>query len=69
MMRAKSTRVIWRWAILLASWPIFQGGCIGDIQREMEVLFATEANPTLIHDSDIVERFGLDFLKFFIDFW
>ncbi len=68
-MRAKITSLIWRVAMLAAGWQLLQGGCIGDVQREMEMLFALEASPALIHDSYIVDRFGLEFLKSFIDFW
>ena len=68
-MRLKMASWIWRAAMLTIGWSLLQGGCVGDIQREMEVLFATEASPTLIHDSAIVDRFGLEFLKFFVDFW
>jgi len=32
-------------------------------------VFALEASPALIHDSTLVDRFGLEFLKAFIDFW
>ena len=68
-MRLKMASWIWQVAMLGAGWQLLQGGCVGDIQREMEVLFAPEASPTLIHDSFIVDRFGLEFLKFFVDFW
>ena len=68
-MRSKTKRFIGWLAVLFAGLPLLQGGCIGDIQREMEVLFATAASPALIHDSAIVDRFGLEFLKFFVDFW
>lgn len=68
-MRTRTTRLIWRIVMICAGWQLLQGGCLGDIQREMEVLFATEASPALLHDSAIVDRFGLEFLKFFVDFW
>jgi len=42
-MRAKITSLIWRVAMLAAGWQLLQGGCIGDVQREMEVLFAPGA--------------------------
>ena len=68
-MRAKTISMIWRLAMLCTGWQLLQGGCFGNIQREMEVLFAPAASPTLIRDSFIVDRLGLDFLKFFVDFW
>ncbi len=48
---------------------ILVGGCVGDMQREFEVLFAGAANPTLIRDSVIGQVLGFEFLDFFANFW
>jgi hypothetical protein len=48
----------------MGSW-LLQAGCIRDIQREIEVLFAPEANPTLIHNSALVDFFGPEILRLF----
>ena len=50
--------------LVMGSW-ILQAGCIRDIQREFEVLFRPEANPTLIHGSFLVDLFGPEILGLF----
>jgi len=44
---------------------ILQSGCIRDVQRELEVLFATEANLDFIQDSFIVNLLGPQILKLY----
>ncbi|UCD29243.1 MAG: hypothetical protein JSV03_01815 [Planctomycetota bacterium] len=59
-------RVLIKHLLMLAAgcW-LLQAGCIRDIQREFEVLFRPEANPTLIHDSYLVDTFGPEILGLF----
>ena len=49
----------------LGGW-VLQAGCIRGIQRELEVLLRTEANPTLIWDSVLVDVLGPKILSLFI---
>ena len=64
-MRSNIRRWIRQLLILgMGSW-LLQAGCIRDIQREIEVLFRPEANPTLIHDSFLVDFFGPEILSLF----
>ena len=56
---------VWRACLMgVAGWT-FQGGCIGDIQREVEVLLRPEANPTLIRESLLVDLLGPEVLSLF----
>lgn len=58
---------VWtRWMVLLGStgW-LFQAGCARIFTREVEVLFAAAANPTLIGQSFLVDVFGLSILGLF----
>ena len=59
---AWATRVL----VLGAGGWVCQGGCIGDIQRELEVLFRPEANPTLIRGSFLVDLLGPEILSLFM---
>jgi hypothetical protein len=38
-------------------------GCIGDIQRELSVLLATEAEPLLIRDSFVADLLGAELIR------
>lgn len=54
-----------RWvAMLSAGCWLFEGGCLGFVQRELEVLMAPQSNPTLIRTSLLYEVFGPGFLSF-----
>jgi hypothetical protein len=54
-----------RWSLMVGVCYLCQAGCLGLLQRELEVLFRPEANPALIYDSILVERFGLAILGLF----
>ena len=55
-----------RHMLLLATGTLVgQGGCIGDLQRELEVLLSPEANPTLIRESFLVDLVGPRILSLF----
>jgi hypothetical protein len=47
----------------MAGW-IFQTGCIRDIQRELEILWAPEANINNVYGSWLVHTFGPQILQF-----
>ena len=53
-----------RWLILLGStgW-LFQAGCARIFTREIEVVFATAANPALSGQSILVDVFGAGLLR------
>jgi hypothetical protein len=38
-------------------------GCVGQIQRELSVLFASEVEPLLIRDSIVAELLGTDLIR------
>ncbi|HPD31850.1 MAG TPA: hypothetical protein PLL20_17800 [Phycisphaerae bacterium] len=44
--------------LFLAGYWLFQGGCLGFVQRELEVLVAAESNGVLIRSSFLYEVFG-----------
>jgi hypothetical protein len=44
---------------------MLQAGCVGDIQRELEVLLRPEANPMLIRESFLIDVFGPEILSLF----
>lgn len=47
------------WVVMLsAGYWLFQGGCLGVLQREIEVLVAAESNGVLIRSSYLYEIFG-----------
>jgi hypothetical protein len=48
----------------LGAW-MWQAGCVQIVQRELEVLLRPEANPTLIHNSALVNLFGPKILTLF----
>lgn len=54
-----------RWIALLVSgcW-LFDGGCVGFVQRELEVLMAPGSNPTLVRNSFLYDVFGPELLVF-----
>ncbi len=56
-MKTRRTWIV-RLTILFVSFPLLQGGCTRLWQREMEVLVAHEASPTLINQSFLFNRFG-----------
>jgi len=68
-MRRSLAAVTWKLLMVGMSWHLLQTGCVRDLQREMEVLFAPEANSTLLYDSWVFNRLGPDFLAFFTRFW
>ncbi len=49
-----------RWVVMLiAGCWLFEGGCLGIIQRELEVLMAPGSNsPTMVRNSYLFEIFG-----------
>jgi len=50
--------------VALGAW-LCQAGCVQIVQRELEVLLRPEANPTLIHNSALVNLFGPSILTLF----
>ncbi|GMU22116.1 MAG: hypothetical protein AMXMBFR13_22040 [Phycisphaerae bacterium] len=55
-----------RWAItLLAGSWMLQAGCVRILQQEIEVLFAPDANPSLIRGSFLVNALGPQILSWF----
>jgi hypothetical protein len=55
-----------RWVMMLAvgCW-LFEGGCLGWVQIQMEVLMAPQSNsPVLIRDSFLYELFGPRLIAF-----
>ncbi len=59
-----------RWIVMcIAGCWLFEGGCLGIIQREWEVLMAAGSNsPVLVRSSFIYEIFGPKFLAFMSQF-
>lgn len=60
--------IIWdrfTWVLMFTTgcW-LFQGGCIGAVQRELEVLLAAEANGPLILQSYVFKVFGPSLIAF-----
>jgi hypothetical protein len=55
-----------RWMVMfIAGCWLFEGGCLGIIQRELEVLVAPGSNsPLLVRNSYLYEIFGPRFLAF-----
>ena len=50
-------RLAWVVTFSAGCW-LFQGGCLGFVQREIEVLVAGEANGVLIRSSYLYDVFG-----------
>ncbi len=58
-----SDRLAWV-AVFLAGCWLFQGGCLGFVQRELEVLVAAEANGVLIRSSYLYDLLGPALIAF-----
>jgi len=58
----------WRWirrvVALLAYVFLLQAGCLRDIQRELEILWAPEANLDSVYNSTLFDLFGPGILQF-----
>jgi hypothetical protein len=63
----KAKLCLWfRWLMGVAvGGLLFQGGCIQQVQQELEVLFSLESSPFLARNSALVEWFGTGILQLF----
>lgn len=57
-----------RLAVLGMGTQFVSGGCLGAIQRELEVLIAPQASPSLIRGSALFDWFGPELWQF-LKFW
>lgn len=55
---------MWQLLLALACGSLFQAGCLGGIQRELDLLWAPEANLNWVQNSVLVNWFGPSILKF-----
>ncbi len=64
-MRARILAWSYKLSVVLASGYLLQAGCARTLQREIEVLFAPAANPTLLYNSWVFNQLGPQFVAYF----
>lgn len=63
-MRVRVVDWCWRVAAVIACGHLFQAGCLDSIQRELDILWAPEANLNNLWGSKLIEWFGPGILQF-----
>lgn len=63
-MRSRMFRWMWRGLLAAACGTLMQAGCLGSLQRELDLLWSPEANLGFIRNSTLVDWFGAGILRF-----
>lgn len=63
-MRTCVGRWVWRTWLICMCGTLMQAGCLGSVQRELDLLWAPEANLGYVYNSSLVKWFGPQILQF-----